>query len=94
MKKKTYIYLAFSQGRVGRKEADRLIEALSAKTLQRITGNKFDKRLIRPVLVEANRLIENSNDNDEGMDLEFALNQILDNKEIMFGLMSRYCMGD
>lgn len=77
-----------------RKDAEKIVKLLSKETLLRITGHEFDRRLIHPVLIEANMLMENVNAEmeDEDMNLDTAVNQVLDNKKEMFMLMSQYCL--
>ncbi len=89
-----HLFLALKQGGIGRKDAERVMKLLSRETLYRITQNKFDKRLIRPVLKEADKLISESlaDDDKENIDLETAVKQILDNKKEMFVLMKEYCL--
>lgn len=94
MEKKDYFFLALKQGGIGKKEADRVMELLSKETLYEITRNEFDRRLLRPVLRKADKLIEN-NDADvdcEKMNLETAVKQVLENKREMFALMKEYCL--
>lgn len=38
-----------------RKDAEKIVKLLSKETLLRITGHEFDRRLIHPVLIEANK---------------------------------------
>ncbi len=92
MEKKEYFHLALKQGGVTQQDAVKVIALLSEKTLYRITQNEFDRRLIRPVLAEAKRLTESSRGNSGNMELEEALDHILDNKVEMFRLMKLYCL--
>lgn len=89
-----HIFLALKQGGIGKKDAERIMKLLSKETLYRITENKFDKRLIRPVLKEADKLIHErlADDDEENVDLETAVKQVLNNKKEMFVLMKEYCL--
>lgn len=94
MRRKRHFYLALRQGGICQSDADKIMELLSGETLQRITENQFDKRLIRPVLMEAGKRIEKTDaETDvEGMDFETAVKQIMDNQLEMFELMAKYCL--
>lgn len=90
----TYFYLAFRQAGITQEDTERIINLLSTKTLRQITQNGFDRRLIRPLLMEADRLINETcaDDGEENMNLETAVKQILENKKEMFVLMKEYCL--
>lgn len=94
MKREDYFFLALKQGGVGKKDAETIMQGLTKETLNRITQNEFDRRLIRPVLRRADQLLENicMDDKCEIMNLEKAVNQVLDNKKEMFILMKEYCL--
>lgn len=94
MEIETYFYLAFRQAGITQEDAERIINLLSTKTLRRITQNGFDRKLIRPILREAESLINESDgdDNQGSMNLETAVNQVLNNKKEMFTLMKEYCL--
>lgn len=91
-----HIFLALKQGGIGKKDAEMVVKLLSRDTLYRITENKFDKRLIRPVLKEADKLIHESyaDDDKENMDLDTAVKQVLGDKIEMFALMREYCLDE
>lgn len=87
-------YLAFKQAGIIKRDAEKIMKQLSKETLYRILQNEFDRRLILPVLKEADSLMENvhAKEDTETMDLDTAVNQILNNKKKMFVLMKVYCL--
>lgn len=91
---KKHFQLALKQGGILKRDADKIMELLSQETMLRMTGHEIDRRLIHPVLKEATILVENAADasDNRNLNLDAAVNQVLDDKKEMFILMNRYCL--
>lgn len=89
MDKIQYYHLAFQQGNVERKDAEIYIRLLSEETLNYITNNSFDRRLLRPLMRTAQKTMEKQ---DLMQEFDVIVNSILHDKKEMFVLMNTFCL--
>jgi len=89
MEKTQHYRLAFQQGNIEKKDAEIYIRLLSEETLNYITNNSFDRRLLRPLMRAAQKTMEKQNPMQE---LDVIVNSILHDKREMFLLMNTFCL--
>lgn len=86
-----HYHLAFSQARIDRNDADYYIRLLSEDTLNYITNNSFDRKLLRPLMRTALKTIEKENE-DILEEFDNTVNTIIHDKREMFVLMNTFCI--
>lgn len=89
MEKTQHYRLSFQQGNIEKKDAEIYIRLLSEETLNYITNNSFDRRLLRPLMRAAQKTMEKQNPMQE---LDVIVNSILHDKREMFLLMNTFCL--
>ena len=91
MEKELHYFLALKQGAISHADAQKYIKLLEESTLNRITHMDFDRRLIKPILKMAWEKNEKSL-SDFPCGFNCTVNNILDDKKLMFKLMRYYCI--
>lgn len=88
MDKDVHYHMVFKAGCIQQEDAGKYISQLKEETLDNITSLNFNRRLLKPILETASEEM----DENSGVGLDEAVNNILNNKKRMLSFMSKYCM--